>query len=80
MTQKELHDQRLVKEAQDAVMRMHTRRHFLKESAMGLVHWRWVHCWEVVEARDQQLLHQLPLIRRIRCCLNRRRLPAKQEV
>jgi hypothetical protein len=36
MTQKELHDQRLVKEAEDAVRRMHTRRHFLKESAMGL--------------------------------------------
>jgi hypothetical protein len=36
MTQKELHDQRLIKEAQDAVRRMHTRRHFLKESAMGL--------------------------------------------
>ena len=36
MTQKELHDQRLLKEAQAATMRMHTRRHFLKESAMGL--------------------------------------------
>ena len=36
MTQKELHDQRLVKEAEAAQMRMHTRRHFLKESAMGL--------------------------------------------
>src|SRR3990170_683273 len=36
MTQKELHDQRLVKEAQQNAMRMHTRRHFLKESAMGL--------------------------------------------
>lgn len=29
-------DKRLLKEAQDAVRRMHTRRHFLKESAMGL--------------------------------------------
>ena len=36
MTQKELHDQRLLKEAQDEVRRIHTRRHFLKESAMGL--------------------------------------------
>jgi hypothetical protein len=36
MTQKELHNQRLVREAQEAVMQMHTRRHFLKESAMGL--------------------------------------------
>jgi hypothetical protein len=36
MTQKELHDQRLVKEAQEASIRMHTRRHFLMESAMGL--------------------------------------------
>jgi len=36
MTQKELHDQRLLKEARDAVRRFHTRRHFLKESAMGL--------------------------------------------
>ena len=36
MTQKELQDQRLLKEAQDEVRRMHTRRHFLKESAMGL--------------------------------------------
>ncbi len=36
MTQKELHNQRLVREAQHSVMRMHTRRHFLKESAMGM--------------------------------------------
>src|SRR5450432_3017837 len=36
MTQKELHIQRLVKEAQEAVIRMQSRRHFLKESAMGL--------------------------------------------
>jgi len=36
MTQKELHNQRLLKEAQNAVMQLHTRRHFLKESAMGL--------------------------------------------
>ena len=36
MTQSELHNQRLLKEAQDAVRRMHTRRHFLKQSAMGL--------------------------------------------
>jgi hypothetical protein len=36
MTQKELHNQRLVKEANEAYLRMHTRRHFLKESAMGL--------------------------------------------
>src|SRR5919205_783151 len=35
MTQKELHNQRLVKEAEEAATRMHTRRHFLKESAMG---------------------------------------------
>jgi hypothetical protein len=36
MTQKELHTQRMVKEAQEAQLRLHTRRHFLKESAMGL--------------------------------------------
>jgi len=36
MTQKELNDQRLVREAEQAVMRMKTRRHFIKESAMGL--------------------------------------------
>jgi hypothetical protein len=36
MTQKEIHNQRLLKEAQEAAMRLHTRRHFLKESAMGL--------------------------------------------
>ena len=36
MTQNQLHHQRLVKEAEKAVMQMNTRRHFLKESAMGL--------------------------------------------
>ena len=36
MTQKELHNLRLEKEAETAYIRMHTRRHFLKESAMGL--------------------------------------------
>ncbi len=36
MTQKELNHQKLVKEATDAYLQMHTRRHFLKESAMGL--------------------------------------------
>jgi len=36
MTQKELHQQQLVKEAEQAVIRMQSRRHFLKESAMGL--------------------------------------------
>jgi hypothetical protein len=36
MTHKELHNQRLLKEAQKAVLQLHTRRHFLKESAMGL--------------------------------------------
>ena len=36
MTQKELHNQRLLREAQQAVLQLHTRRHFLKESAMGL--------------------------------------------
>ncbi|HRE52878.1 MAG TPA: DUF1501 domain-containing protein [Flavitalea sp.] len=36
MTQKELHNARLIKEANEARMQMHTRRHFLKESAMGL--------------------------------------------
>jgi hypothetical protein len=36
MTQKELHNLRLKKEAETAYIRMHTRRHFLKESAMGL--------------------------------------------
>ena len=36
MTQKELHNQRLLREAEKAVMQMHTRRHFIRESAMGL--------------------------------------------
>jgi len=36
MTQKEQYNQRLLKEAQKAVLQLHTRRHFLKESAMGL--------------------------------------------
>ncbi len=36
MTHKEHNDQRLVREAQAAQLRLHTRRHFLKESAMGL--------------------------------------------
>jgi len=36
MTQRESLNQRLLQEAEQAVMRMHTRRHFLKESAMGL--------------------------------------------
>ncbi len=36
MTQKELHNQRLVREAEEAVIRMQSRRHFIKESAMGL--------------------------------------------
>ncbi len=36
MTQKELHNQRLLREAEMAVTQMHTRRHFIKESAMGL--------------------------------------------
>ena len=36
MTQRELYNQRLVKEANERAMRFHTRRHFLRESAMGL--------------------------------------------
>jgi hypothetical protein len=36
MTQKDLNIQRLVQEAQMRAMHAHTRRHFLKESAMGL--------------------------------------------
>jgi hypothetical protein len=36
MTQKELTIQKLIREARDAVREKHTRRHFLKESAMGL--------------------------------------------
>src|SRR5882724_4369899 len=36
MTQKELHTERLIKEANEATLRHLTRRHFLKESAMGL--------------------------------------------
>src|SRR5688500_11004077 len=35
MTKKELHNQRLVKEAEEASIRMHTRRHFIKECAFG---------------------------------------------
>jgi hypothetical protein len=36
MTRKDLHIQQLVKEAQLHALQAHTRRHFLKESAMGL--------------------------------------------
>lgn len=36
MTRQELHDQRLILEAQRTTMQVRTRRHFLKESAMGL--------------------------------------------
>ncbi|HKC37243.1 MAG TPA: DUF1501 domain-containing protein, partial [Chitinophagaceae bacterium] len=36
MTQQELHNKRLFEEARKEVLRQHTRRHFLKESAMGL--------------------------------------------
>ncbi|MBC7829765.1 MAG: DUF1501 domain-containing protein [Chitinophagaceae bacterium] len=36
MTRQEIHDQRLIREAQRTAMQAHTRRHFLKESAMGL--------------------------------------------
>ena len=35
MTQKELHNQQLLKEAEYAMLHHYTRRHFLKESAMG---------------------------------------------
>ena len=35
MTQKELHNQRLMKEATERATRFFTRRHFLRESAMG---------------------------------------------
>jgi len=36
MTKKELHNQKLIEEANRASIHFHTRRHFLKESAMGL--------------------------------------------
>ena len=36
MTKKDLHNQKLVEEANQAHLQCHTRRHFLKESAMGL--------------------------------------------
>src|SRR6185312_12239691 len=36
MTGKDLHNQKLVEEANHAHLHFHTRRHFLKESAMGL--------------------------------------------
>src|SRR6516164_4874376 len=35
MTQKELHNQCLINEANEVQLRYHTRRHFLKECAMG---------------------------------------------
>jgi hypothetical protein len=35
MTQKELHNERLINEANETHLRYHTRRHFLKECAMG---------------------------------------------
>lgn len=35
MTQKELHNQKLVREANETAAQFYTRRHFLKESAMG---------------------------------------------
>ena len=36
MTQQELYNQRLAKEAEYAALQHYTRRHFIKESAMGL--------------------------------------------
>src|SRR4026209_2306678 len=36
MTQQELHNKKLFEEARKTVLHHHTRRHFLKESAMGL--------------------------------------------
>src|SRR5688572_915945 len=36
MTQQELNSRKLFEEAKEAMLRQHTRRHFLKESAMGL--------------------------------------------
>jgi hypothetical protein len=36
MTQKELHNQRLLKEANERALGFYTRRHFIRESAMGL--------------------------------------------
>lgn len=36
MTRRDLHNQKLVNEAREASIRFHTRRHFLRESAMGL--------------------------------------------
>src|SRR5829696_2844521 len=35
MTRQELHNQRLAKEAKQAALRLHTRRHFLKDCAFG---------------------------------------------
>ena len=35
MTRKELHNQRLLKEAEESISRMYTRRHFLQDCAMG---------------------------------------------
>lgn len=36
MTRKEIHNQRLIQEAELAAMQFYTRRHFIRESAMGL--------------------------------------------
>jgi hypothetical protein len=36
MTQRELHNKKLFEEARQKIIHQHTRRHFLKESAMGL--------------------------------------------
>jgi hypothetical protein len=36
MTQKELHNDRLAEEAKRSALGYYTRRHFLRESAMGL--------------------------------------------
>jgi len=36
MTRKEIYDQQLLNQAREATLRMYTRRHFIKESAMGL--------------------------------------------
>ncbi|HEX8040590.1 MAG TPA: DUF1501 domain-containing protein [Chryseosolibacter sp.] len=36
MGKRKVEDQRLMRKAQQALLRLHTRRHFLKESAMGL--------------------------------------------
>lgn len=62
MTEKDFHNQRLLREAEQAVIRMHTRRHFIKESAMGLGALALGSFWEAVAETNRPPLRLIRLI------------------